>query len=458
MATHKSVRNCRGDNLYKATVVLLSLFLTSCLEESEHIVVVVNPIENIKSTSATTGGEVLNNGGSKVTARGVVWSTDPSPTISLPTKTSDAIITGSHDTGTGTFTSNLIGLTPGTKYYLRAYATNASGTAYSEQVEFETLSVYVPALTTTIYGFEESSATGGGDITDDGGSPVIQRGFVWDTSSMPTITLDTKTVDGSGIGKFTSKLTGLTSSTKYYVRAYATNSSGTGYGQELTFVTLPAALPSIITDRIHSISSYSAIGGGEITSDRGSPVTVRGVVWSTSPSPDISLLTKTTEGTGTGEFLSTLNGLSPKTTYYIRAYATNALGTAYGEEWEFITPDANLLTVTTNEIKVRKMAVGPFPWDPPGTPPLYAYVIEGAGGNIPDDGGNLVTGRGLEWRTDPNSFTIVGSTSDGAGAGEFTSDIAGKLADGIVYYVRAYATNSSGTVYGENVTVYIPTD
>ena len=94
-------------------------------------------------------------------------------------------------------------------------------------------------------------------------------------------------------------------------------------------------LPIISTATISSITPTSAITGGNISSDGGSPILSRGVVWGTSSNPTIALNTKTTDSTGTGSFISKLTGLSPDTTYFVRAYATSSLGTAYGNEVSF---------------------------------------------------------------------------------------------------------------------------
>jgi uncharacterized protein (TIGR02145 family) len=100
-------------------------------------------------------------------------------------------------------------------------------------------------------------------------------------------------------------------------------------------------LPLITTTAITSITSTSATSGGNITSDGGASITARGVVWSTSSNPTISLSNKTSNGTGTGSFTSTITNLTPKTTYYVRAYATNIAGTAYGNEITFTTTDSS---------------------------------------------------------------------------------------------------------------------
>ena len=142
-------------------------------------------------------------------------------------------------------------------------------------------------------------------------------------------------MNGSGTGTFVSSLTCLTPSTLYYVRAYATNSTGTWYGEEVTFTTL-SNLPTVATIDASGITATSATTGGNVTSDGGSPVTARGVCYSTSPGPTLAN-SYTTNGTGLGIFISNLTGLSPGTMYYVRAYATNANGTGYGNEILFST-------------------------------------------------------------------------------------------------------------------------
>ena len=201
------------------------------------------------------------------------------------------------------------------------------------------ITVQQPTVSTAPLGsITTTTVLTGGNVSSDGGVVVTNRGVVWSTSPTPTISLSTKTSDGSGTGSFTSSLSGLTPSTTYYVRAYATNSAGTGYGNEITFTTsTPVVLPTLSTVSASSITTTSATSGGNISSDGGASITARGVVWSTSPTPTISLSTKTSDGSGTGSFTSSLSGLTPSTTYYVRAYATNSAGTGYGNEITFTT-------------------------------------------------------------------------------------------------------------------------
>ena len=187
-------------------------------------------ITNVTSSSATGGGNVTNNGGSVLTSKGVVWSTIANPTIALSTKTNDGKAIGS-------FSSSINGLLEGTTYYVRAYASNSSGTSYGQEVVFKSLSNLPTVTTTAVSAITASTVITGGNVLNNGNSAIIARGVVWSTSTNPTIALSTKTIDGSSTGIFTSNVISLNSNTTYYLRAYATNSSGTSYGVELTFTT-----------------------------------------------------------------------------------------------------------------------------------------------------------------------------------------------------------------------------
>ncbi len=387
-------------------------------------------VNSISTTTAISGGNVSSDGGATITTRGVVWSTNTNPTISLTTKTSNG-------SGTGTFSSSLTGLTPNTAYYVRAYATNSAGTGYGNEITFTTsTSLVLPTVSTiSASSITTTTATSGGNISSDGGSAVTTRGVVWSTSANPTISLTTKTSNGTGTGTFSSSLTGLTPNTTYYVRSYANNSAGTGYGNQVIFKTSSTiVLPTITTASISAITSTTANSGGNISSDGGSAITSRGVVWSTSINPTISLTTKTSNGTGAGTFSSSITGLSPNTVYYIRAYATNSVGTGYGNEITFTTNSTGVPpTVTTLTISAT------------------TSTTSISGGNVSLDGGSAVTSRGVVWSTSANpTISLTTKTSNGIGNGTFSSSLTG-LSPNTTYYVRAYATNSAGTGYGEEL-------
>ena len=204
--------------------------------------------------------------------------------------------------------------------------------------------VTILTLTTTATSLiTQTTATSGGSITNDGGETIISRGVCWSTNITPSIA-DNKTIDGAGAGSFSSKITGLIGGITYFVRAYAINASGTGYGMAMSFTTLPATVPVLSTANITSITQTSATCGGTITSDGAASITARGVCWSTSTNPTTAY-NKTTDGTGIGAFISSITGLILSTTYYVRAYATNSLGTAYGSERSFITNPGSTITI-----------------------------------------------------------------------------------------------------------------
>lgn len=192
-----------------------------------------------------------------------------------------------------------------------------------------------PNITTSdVSEITDSTAFAGGFIDNDGGASVIACGVCFDTVPNPTI-LNNKTKDGSGIGTFISKVYGLMSGTTYHVRAYATNSAGTSYGSDIKFTTT-LTVPKVKTICISAIASNFAICYGTIKNQGMGLVTAKGICWGTNSYPTISD-NKTIEGTGIGDFNSSINGLSPQTTYYLRAYATNNLGTGYGNQLSFKT-------------------------------------------------------------------------------------------------------------------------
>ena len=185
----------------------------------------------------------------------------------------------------------------------------------------------------------KTSAKVVGQVAADGGAEVTERGICWSTDGTPTI-LDFRVKDTEGgLGSYEILFKDLVPNTQYYVRAYATNEAGTGYGDEKIFVTLgdepEEVAPTVTTAEVTNITVNSALCGGEVTFD-GNLATTRGVCWSTSQNPTIED-NKTTNGSGLGSFTSNLSNLASQTTYYVRAYATNEVGTSYGEEVSFTT-------------------------------------------------------------------------------------------------------------------------
>ena len=180
---------------------------------------------------------------------------------------------------------------------------------------------------------QQTNAYSGGKVTSDGDARVIEVGVCWSTSVGPT-TDNNKMMDSVAAVSFTVHITGLTPNTLYYLKAFATNSEGTAYGDEVSFTTSQVAVPTVTTTGLKSVTPTSAAGGGDISNDGGIAVTEHGICWNTTGTPTVAD-NRTNEGTGTGSFSSTLTDLTIGTRYFVRAYATNNLGTAYGNEVEF---------------------------------------------------------------------------------------------------------------------------
>lgn len=185
----------------------------------------------------------------------------------------------------------------------------------------------------------EHSFTVNGKVLTDGSTSINQRGFVYATSHNPT--LDNNSVNnGSGTGEYTSTITELTAGTTYFVRAFATNVNGTYYGNEVavtTTATTPSVLPSVTTITVTNVTTSEATVRGAVTSDGGENVTQRGFVYGTEPNLPIASSSIVYHGTGVGQYVNLLSSLLSGQTYYVRAFATNSVGTAYGDELTFTT-------------------------------------------------------------------------------------------------------------------------
>ncbi len=290
--------------------------------------------------------------------------------------------------------------------------------------------LYPQLSTSQVLNVKSDSVTIVGFVISEGDG-LIQKGVCYKTSAGPTIA-DSKTIYGvnSTSATFTVKIGGLAFATKYYARAYATTGSGTIYGEEYTFTTLPIA-PTLTTAAITAITGKSASGGGNVTVGGGATVTARGICYGTAHNPAVSG-SKTSDGNGTGAFVSSVTGLKGNTVYYVRAYATNSVGTSYGPEVTFTTL-VDLPAVTTSAVTA------------------VTKVSAISGGEVTYDGGAEITARGLAWGTSANPTTAGSVITGGTGMGSFISNLP-DLTAFTTYHVRAFATNSAGTAYGNDIT------
>lgn len=219
--------------------------VTVVFSVTSQLLVFTDVLTNITGNSAISGGYATSNDGSNILVKGICWATHQNPTANDDFYTENG-------NGMGGFTALMTNLTPNTVYYMRAYATSDDGTAYGNETSFTTDNG-IPTLTTTnVTGIGSGWAIGGGNISDDGGLPIIARGVCWSTSHNPTIAKP-HTIDGDGMESFNSQIYGLSGNTKYYVRAYATNGFTTVYGNEISFTTTTA--PTGVINSSFSVSA-----------------------------------------------------------------------------------------------------------------------------------------------------------------------------------------------------------
>ncbi len=302
--------------------------------------------------------------------------------------------------------------------------------------------VALPQLTTAaITNLTYNSATSGGTIKGDGGAAITASGVCWSkTNNTPTLS-DSKTTGNTASGSFTAVMNNLEENTTYYVRAYATNSAGTGYGEVLTFTTpVNTSLPELTTAPITNLTYNSATSGGTITDNGGAAITASGICWSkTNNTPTLADSTKTGT-TASGSFTSVMNNLEENTTYYVRAFATNSVGTGYGDVVTFTTP----VNITVPELTTAAIT-------------NLSHNSATSGGTITANGGATITASGICWSKTNNTPTIAADSvkSGTTSSGSFTYAM-NNLDENTTYYVRAFATNSAGTGYGNVITFTTP--
>ena len=375
------------------------------------------------ATSITTGGNVTDNGGYAITERGVCYST----ANEQPTITDEKVLGGS---GNGAYNVSITGLSAGITYYIRAYATNTNGTAYGETISIQTKSGNASVLLSDATNVTALAATASVTISDASGATLQSCGICWSTNPTPTIA-DNKTVaTGKALNTaYPCNMSELEPGTTYYVRAYATTNVATTYSDQKSFTTKTGSA-EVALGAISNITALTASGAVTVTDANGATLQSCGICWSTTPNPT-TVNQKTVAG---GKVLQTayncnMSNLSPSTVYYVRAYATTDITTSYSQQKSFTTA-SGLPTLTT-------------------TQPTATSINVSSGGHISSDGGYSIIARGVCYSTNNSEPTLSDAyTTNGTGSGSFTSVVT-NVSVNTTYYVRAYATNSIGTGYGD---------
>ena len=391
----------------------------------------LNAVEDVTYNSVRLRGGIVSIGSQKVSSHGFCWGL-----TELPEVGGTSCNLGDSEQPKN-FEYNASGLQPGTKYYVRAYAVNAEGTSYSNQMTFTTREQPTPPVveTGTVSSIGSSQATISGNLIktgDDAG--VTEYGHVWSTTANPTIAHN-KTTHGATttLGSYTSTLTGLSPTTTYHVRAYATNLHGTTYGDDVTFQTT-AGQVVLQTNGVTKITHNAATGGGTISRLEGNTIAERGICWATTANPTLSANHVTSAETS-NSFNVRMTGLATQTTYHTRAYVKTGTGDVFfGNDVSF---------QTTHEIVMPSV----------GATQVTDIGVSKAtfGSSITSNGRGTISDAGFCYSLNGNPTTSDTRVSYGSATGSFGKTVTG-LQENTTYHVRAYATNEAGTAYGTDAT------
>ena len=335
----------------------------------------------------------------------------------------------------------------GETYYVRAYATNSVGTAYSaNEINFMTISSQPKVSVDGVSGINvtKGSATFKGTIVDAGDPAYFERGFVYGTIHNPTLN-DTKIrVNGTGIGEFSADITGLQLDKNYYLRTYATSKIGeteqTVYSENEIQFTLSSTAPIVSTQAVTNlnVSVGSVTFNGTVESVGNPAYTERGFVYGLTSNPTVDDTKIVVNGTGAGAFSIGVSGLLPDQKYYVRAYAINATQTAYSADNVTFT-----LTSTAPEVSIQAAEDVDVET---GEASLYGSIVSVGDPAYTECG--FVYALWNNPTLDDSEKAIVTKS----GTGVFRTRITG-LSLEKTYYVRAYATNLAGTAYSSQITV-----
>ena len=383
--------------------------------------------------SATLTASIADLGGSELVLCGVRYWEAENGEENVETAGTLATVTPDDN-----YTITISNLMPSTEYILCAVAQNATGIGHGPKLHVTTDEAVLPVLSeivpldSTVVSIEVSA-----QVLDAGKSALKEVGFCWSMESQePTPSHNHQTLPLPADGEaFTLNIENLTADQTYYIRAYAYNDEEEpGYSPVKIFRTTSSA-PIVENAVAENIEYTTATLKARIASHGGLTITAKGFYYSdTNTNPGEGDMQVTATNAQADSIIASVDGLASHTTYYVRAFATNARGTSVsGEVYSFTTADNRTVpTVETAEATNIGSMTATF------------------SGHIAADGNTPITARGFCYGTDPNPAQN-GTRQPVEGNGNDFNWEAEGLSSSTTYYVCAYAENEMGAAYGEVV-------
>lgn len=397
-------------------------------------------ISSIDETFATAMATISNDGDAEITEKGICWS----DALNAPTVGNNKLV----DTnGEATIHLKMTELKAGTAYYVRAYAHNKNGYAYSATKEFTTKQTYKPTVEAVSFNaIHETTAEATAKVSSDGGSAILEQGFCYSTT-IPTPTIDNHIAKGTLAGTtLTATLTGLDKGATYHVRAYVRNKNGISYSATRDLTTIENTIPTVAAIRAKEINDDNVTLQATIASNGGLSITEKGFIYSrenASPTLDddpnsIRILKSDDPADIFTANTSKIEKLPYTTFYYVRAYAKNSMGVAYSSPTNFTT-----IASYTPSLNTPQVVSGST---------ITAHEAE-VSGSIANNGGAEIVETGF-WYSDqsssaPNATNGKLVKSQQATGSIFSARLTG-LGTYTYYYVRAYAKNKNGIAFSSS--------
>lgn len=319
---------------------------------------------------------------------------------------------------------------------LKTYILNISSDNGSKELRIVAgEDIGLPALTTQpVSNLTQTSVTFNGTIENEGTPSYTERGFVYSTTAQPTIENNHGRITSAVNNQhsFSANVSGLVSNESYYVRAYAINTIGVAYGNDVHFTT-GSVQTEVSTSAVTNISASSATLNGTIIEEGSPAYTERGFCYAKTGTPTISNNKIVVSGSGTGAYSTSVSSLEYQTTYYARAYAIQNGQTVYGNIVSFSTSWTNTQVQTSAASSISASSAT-------------------FNGTIVNEGSPAYTEKGFCYSSSTSSPTITNNkiTVTGTGSGNYSKNVTG-LEYQTTYYVRAYAMQNGQPIYGSVV-------